>query len=79
MNIVDFLGIGVVGAALSFLIQFIKSRFSYSPLKIKGLTILLSIVVGGIYYWLRSTVWYETIIGVLVAATTVWAFFLREE
>ena len=79
MTIDNFIAVGVVGAALSFVVQVIKTKLNTSPLISKGLTIILAVAVGGIYFWIRSTVWWETILGILASATTVWAFFLREK
>jgi len=77
-NINDFLGIMIVGVALTFVIQLIKNAFGTSSLKTKGLTILLSIVIGLLYYWVRTTQWYETILGVLGAASATWALLINK-
>lgn len=73
----NFLGIGIVGAALSGIIQFIKVKWETSGLKVKLLTILLSVLVGWLYVALQGTPIWATILGVLAAASTVYAFFLK--
>ncbi len=78
MPIGDFLGIIIVGAALSFVIQWIKTKWKADGTKIKLLTLGLAIVVGGIYFFLRDTQWWQPTIGVLGAASTVYAFFLKK-
>lgn len=75
----DFLGIAIVGAVLSLAIQWIKTKFpAQGSLKMKGITLVLSIVIGLFYFALRQTSWWEPIIGVLGAASTVYAFFLSK-
>lgn len=73
----DLLGITIVGAALSAIIEGIKSRYGTSSWATKVLTILLSIVVGLVYVWLAGTGVWVSILGVLAAASTVYAFFLK--
>lgn len=77
MNINDFLGIAIIGVALSLIVQAIKNVFGTSSLKTKGLTILLSIIVGAGYYFVRQTAWYEPILGILSAASTTWALLFN--
>jgi hypothetical protein len=74
MNVTDFLGIGIVGGLLSLATQFIKSKMSTNENGAKFLTIGLSIFVGGVYVVFRDTIWWQTMIGVLGAATTVYSF-----
>jgi len=74
-NLIDFLAIGVVGAALSVAFQYFKST---SGNRSKLLMIGLSVLVGGIYVFLRDTVWYTTILGVLASASTIYSLFLKE-
>lgn len=78
MEINDFLGIAIVGSALSFLIQYIKGKLGTKSLATKGITIGLAIILGAGYVFLRDTQWWTTIIGVLVAASTFYAFFLKK-
>lgn len=72
-NINDFLAIAIVGAALSLVIEFLTNKFNTNPLGGKTLAILLSVVVGGAYWYLSSTTIWESILGVLAAASTVYA------
>lgn len=74
MNITDFLAIGIVGAALSMVFQYFKTT---SGFKAKVWTVVLSVIVGSTYVYFRQTVWWETIVGVLVASSTVYALFLK--
>lgn len=77
MQIQDLLGIGVVGALMTVIIQLIKSKFGTEGLITKFITIGLALVVGGLYVWLRSTSFFETVIGVLVVSSTVYALFVK--
>lgn len=77
MNLTDLLSIGIAGAGLSFIVNALKTRFGTEGLKTKGLTILLAIVVGAAFYFFQGTSIWTSIIGVLMAASTVYAFFLK--
>jgi len=77
MDINIFLQIGIVGVALSGLIQFIKTKFITDPNTTKLLTIALAIVVGTLFYVLKSTPLWPTILGILGAASMVYAFLLK--
>jgi type IV secretory pathway VirB2 component (pilin) len=71
MNIADFLAIGIIGAFLSLIFQYVKGKYA------KLWIIVLSIIVGGAYVYFRQTVWWVTIVEVLMAASTVYALFLK--
>jgi len=75
MEITDFIGISIVGAALSIAFQYFKAT---SGTKSKLWAIGLSVVVGVVYVFLRDTVWWTTILGVLASASTIYALFLKE-
>ena len=78
MQIQDFLQILVVGAALSLLIQFVKNKWSLNAAGVKGFTLALSLVIGVGYVLLRDTPFWQTIVSILMTASTVWAFFMNE-
>lgn len=77
MQIQDFIAISVVGAGLSLAIQSLKVKFGATGWWTKTLTLVLAILVGGLYIWLRSTPYFETVMTVLGAASVVYAFFLK--
>lgn len=78
-DINDFLGIGIVGGVLSIAFELIKKRLPNSP-EAKRLAILgLSLVVGTAYWALMQTQWHQTVLGVLAAASTVYALFLKKD
>lgn len=74
----DFLGIAVVGVIVSLVIETISRYAGTDSLKTKWLTILVTVVFGAAYTFLRSTTWWETILGILAAASTVYAFIFKK-
>lgn len=79
MNIDEFLGIGIVGALLSVAFELIKGKYPSSPNKSKGLIILLSLIVGGLYVWVRETPYFPTVLGVLGGASAVYSLFFNKK
>ena len=77
IDINDFLGIAIVGAALSAIVEFIKNKYGTASWVTKLLTVVLAILVGTGYYFLQGTGLLTTILGVLAAASTVYAYFLK--
>jgi hypothetical protein len=78
MNINDFLGIAIVGSFLSLVIHYIKEKLGTTSFGSKMITLGLAVAVGGFYWFLRDTSAWETILGVLAASSTVYAFFLKD-
>lgn len=77
MEINDFLSIGIVGVALSLVMEWIKAKFETSPFGSKVLVLGLSLAIGAVFYFLNGTVYWQAFIGVLGTATVVWAFLLN--
>lgn len=63
---------------LSLFIQWIKDKLGTDSLGTKLLTVGLALLVGGLIYFFQDTAYWETAIGVLAAASTVYAFFLKK-
>jgi len=78
MQINDFLAISVVGAGLSFLVDWMKVKYGTEGTKTKSLVLALSILVGAFYIALRATPYLETVLTVLGASSVVYAFFLKK-
>lgn len=76
-SIADFLGITIVGAGLSGLVQYIKAKWGVDGFTTKVVVIVLAILIGSLYVLLRDTVLWSTILGVLAAASTVYALLLN--
>jgi len=77
MSIDNFLAIGIIGIFLSLVIQIIKKMFGTTNPTTKFLTIVLAIGVGSFYYFLKDTIYWQTIIGVLASASTVYSLFFN--
>jgi hypothetical protein len=77
-DITDFVGIAIVGTALSLVQQWINKKWELNSALNRALILVLSLVVGIVYFVLRATTWWTTIIGVLAAASTVYAIFLKK-
>lgn len=77
-NINDFIGIAIVGSSLSLVIDFIKARWGVESNATKFAVIGLSVILGTVYFFLRDTVLWQTILGILGAASTFWALFLKK-
>lgn len=77
MEIVDFLGIGIVGTALSLAVQYIKTRFGGNSTETKLLVVALSCACGSAYYVLAGTELWTSIVAILGFSTTFYAFFLK--
>lgn len=73
MELSAFLEISIVGALLSLVIEYITNKANTNPLGGKTLAILLSIVVGAAYWFLSGTAIWQSILGILAAASTVYA------
>lgn len=74
-NIGDFLGIAIVGVALSLVLELIQAKFGTGSVQMRALTIVLAIIVGSVYVLFRETLWWQTMLGILAAASAVYAMF----
>lgn len=70
-----FLSIGIVGAALSAGIQWLQNKYGVEGSQTKAIAIFGSIVLGGVIYFVSALPIWSTILGVLAAASTVYAMF----
>lgn len=73
----EFLGISIVGAALSGVIQVLKIKLGTTSWATKLLTVGLAVIVGAAYVLLSGTPIWTTILGILAAASTVYALLLK--
>jgi hypothetical protein len=71
----SFLSIGIVGAALSYGIQMLQDKFGVAGMETKIISIVGSIVLGGIIWALQGTEAWASILGVLASASTLYAMF----
>ena len=71
----QFLAIGIVGVAFSIAIQWLQSKFGVGGNKTKAIAIVGSVVLGGLVWFLSGTAIWASILGVLAAASTMYAMF----
>lgn len=67
---------GIVGALASTFINVLKDNFS--PNKTKLLTIVVSLLFGGLITWLYSTPYLYTVLFVLGSASTIYGFIMKD-
>lgn len=77
IEIIDILNIAIVGGAISIFVEYIKNKTGNNPFYIKLFTIVLSVVLGAVYYFYSGTEIFVSIIGVLSAASTIWALLIK--
>jgi len=78
MEVNDFVAITIVGAGLSLAIEWLKGKYGTNGKALKTIVILMALLLGGVYVWLRQTSYFQTIIVVLGAASMFYAFLLKE-
>lgn len=74
----QFLQIGIVGTALSFLVQYIKNKFGTDSDTTRIITVALSIALGASYWLLVDTSIWLPVVGILGSATTIYSLFIRK-
>jgi putative flippase GtrA len=77
-QLTQFLQIGIVGTALSFVVQLIKEYYGTTSDATRIITIALSIGCGVIFYFTVNTPLWLPIVGILSTATTFYALFIKE-
>ena len=70
-----FLTIGIVGSLIPFLVEKMKEKFGDE--NARGFVILLSIALGTIIWFLSHTPIWQTILGCLAAASTVYSYVIK--
>lgn len=76
MEITEILNLVIVGAFLSALLEVITKHLSSTLSKFA--TIGSALVIGGVYTWLMSTPYAETVFGILGSASLVYALFIKK-
>jgi len=75
----DFLNIAIVGVMLSIIVNYTKTWTKKQGYDTRVVVVFLSIVLGAFYYTASDTVIWEAMLGILGAASTVYAFFLKDK
>lgn len=73
------LSTGIIGAIASVFIEALNRNFSSSPTTSKAITVILCLVVAGVYAWLETTPYLATVGIVLSAASLVYAFVYNKK
>jgi hypothetical protein len=72
-SITEFMSIGIVGTFLSIVIQYVQNKWGVEGAQTKAIAVAFSVILGGIVWFLQGTALWASIIGVLAAASTVYA------
>lgn len=75
-GIQTFFQIGVVGIAASYLLEYLTKKYSATASKL--ITLGVSVVLGAAYWFFSGTAWWASMLGVLAAASTFYALFLKK-
>jgi hypothetical protein len=78
MEITAFLSISIVGVILSFIIDVLKVKLNTTSTGTKALTAILALVIAGLFWWLASTPYIQSVATVLGMASTAYAFLLKK-
>lgn len=77
MTNIDLGSIVIVGAAISFLQEFIQAKQWSNTVK-RGLVIVLSIIAAAIYVSLKDSAFWATFVTILSIASTVYLFVIKQ-
>lgn len=77
MDVTAFLQIGIVGVALSGVIQYIKTKFGTESLTTMAITVVASLAIGGGYFYLQGTDLLDKALEVLASATLAYNFIIN--
>lgn len=76
----EFLAIGIVGAALSLLVEWLQAKYGTSSKETRAIVLGGAIMLGAAVWALSlNTVLYEAVLGVLASASTVYAMFFSDK
>lgn len=71
--VTQFLSIGIVGAALSYFTQWLQEKYGVGGNQTRVIAIAGSVLLGAGVWFLQGTAVWASIMGVLAAASTVYA------
>lgn len=74
----QFMSIGIVGVALSLMLEWAKSQFNLQSVEARMVTILASVMLGTVLWFLnQNAALLQTIMGVLATASMVYAIVIK--
>lgn len=74
----EFLSLAVVGAAVSVLMQWVKKYVGDDKNSLQMAMIVVSVVIGSVYFFLVGTPAWEAILSILATATTVYEYVIKK-
>jgi len=77
MELTEILRLAVVGGLASWFLEYVTKKLNATQSKI--VTVVVCLIVGTLYMWLSSTDWLPSVVGVLVAASTIYAFYFKKK
>ena len=78
MDITTFLSIGIIGVIASLVIQGLKKAYGTNSFKTKVLTVVVALVIGGLYTLADTLGFLQSFVAVLTASSTIYAFFIKK-
>lgn len=75
----EFIAIGVVGAVLSLFVEWVQARFGTDSKGTRLIAIIGSVMLGTLVVVIKEMPFYQSILGVLSAASTVYALFFSSK
>ena len=80
MEITEFITTyAIVGVFLSAILEVISRKFGAGGTRMKMITVIFSLGVGGLFVWLQSTPFFPTVLTILASASAVYAFFFNKK
>lgn len=74
MEITQYL---IIGVAVSMLVQWLKTKYGTDSNKTLLVVFGLSIVTGTVYYFIKDTNYYQTILSILAMAGAFYTYILQ--
>lgn len=74
MEITQYL---IIGVAVSMLVQWLKNKYGTDSNKTLIIVLGLSIITGSVYYFIKDTNYYQTILSILAMAGAFYTYILQ--
>lgn len=73
----DFASFIVIGAIVSIIVQLLKTKFGTNSNATVSIVVLLSILVGSAYFFIKDTSLLEPIVSILGFAGAIYVFIIK--
>lgn len=77
LSLADVAGLAIVGAIVSFVLQYIKNKWGANGNATKLAAIVASLIIGCFYWFVRDTAVWVNFVGILTVASTVFALLIK--